>query len=398
MAKVAVSPKVLAWARTTAGLSLERAARRLQIGKAKGKEPSQRLAELEQGEEQPSRPLLVKMSKIYRRSLLAFYLETPPATGDRGEDFRKLPIDYTSADAGLVDALVRDIRARQHLVRSVLEAEEEATPLTFVGSASMADGAATLRGKIVQQLAIDLRTFRQERTLEHAFAYLRGRVEQTGIYVLLIGDLGSYHSAIPMESFRGFALADQVAPFVVINDQDSRAAWSFTLLHEVAHIWLGRTGITDVYAESALEQFCNDVASHILVRENELVDANLTTSVAFEEAVKKVSSFARQRNVSRSLVAYRMLRAGFISQPMWALLRTEFIRQWREHRARVRALARDKDTGGPTYYTIRRHRVGKALLALMDRMTSTGAITTSKAGKVLGVKGHNVYDLLRQPA
>lgn len=397
MTKVNVNSKILEWARVSAGLSLEQAAKRLQIGKAFGKEPAARLDELERGVDQPSRPMLLKMSKVYRRSLVVFYLEAPPPKGNRGEDFRKLPDDYTSADEGLIDALVRDINARQDLVRSVLEAEEEASPLAFVASCSMNDGASAVRQKIANALKIDLKVFRQQRTLEQAFAYLRERVEQTGVFVLLIGDLGSHHSAIPIESFRGFALADRIAPFVVINDQDSRAAWSFTLLHEVAHIWLGKTGITDVFSESALEQFCNDIASHLLVREDELPEAGMSKQIEFEEAVKRVSAFAKNRNVSRSLVAYRLMRAGFLTSIMWGHLRAEFIRQWREHRTRVRTIARDKETG-PMYYTIRRHRVGKALLALMDRMTSTGAITTSKAGKVLGVKGYNVYDLLRQAA
>ena len=113
-----------------------------------------RLEALEQGQVDPSRPMLVKMVKQYRRPLVTFYLPEPPRTGDRGQDFRTLPPDYSEGDEA-------------------------------VGRASA--------------------------------------VHRVG---------------------RGFALADEVAPFVVINHQDHRGAWSFTLLHELTHLWLGETGVS----------------------------------------------------------------------------------------------------------------------------------------------------------
>src|SRR3546814_17037769 len=64
-----------------------------------------------------------------------------------------------------------------------------------------------------------------------------------------------------IDAFRGFALADPIAPFVVINDRDAKTAWSFTLLHEVAHLWIGATGVSGGHFEGSTEQFCNDVAS-----------------------------------------------------------------------------------------------------------------------------------------
>lgn len=71
-----------------------------------------------------------------------------------------------------------------------------------------------------------------------AFRLLRESAERAGVFVLLMGDLGNYHSAISVETFRGFAIADPVAPFIAINDRDSHAAWSFTLLHELVHLCL----------------------------------------------------------------------------------------------------------------------------------------------------------------
>src|SRR5690348_15402575 len=117
---IAVSPHILTWARETAGLSLVDAAHKLAIGKARGVGPEDRLAAFERGDEKITRPLLLKMAKQYRRPLITFYLRETPARGDRGEDFRTLPERRDDAEA-LVDALLRDVRARQGTVRSILE-------------------------------------------------------------------------------------------------------------------------------------------------------------------------------------------------------------------------------------------------------------------------------------
>jgi len=74
-----------------------------------------------------------------------------------------------------------------------------------------------------------------------------------GIFVLLKGNLGSYHSNIAVTAFRGFALSDDIVPFIVVNDRDIESAWSFTLVHEMAHLILGQTGISGAYGEKQIE-------------------------------------------------------------------------------------------------------------------------------------------------
>ncbi len=116
--------------------------------------------------------------------------------------------------------------------------------------------------------------------------------QAAGIFVLLIGNLGSHHTALDVELFRGFALSDKVAPFVVIaNDQDSEQAWSFTLLHELAHIWLGQTGVSSGRPTSAIETFCNDVAGRVLLPSDEIA-----RETALRGAGKDVVSRTYRRN------------------------------------------------------------------------------------------------------
>lgn len=86
-----VKSSILKWARESAGLSLEEAAAKVGIRDARGVSGEDRLPALETEEGEVSRPVLLKIAKVYRRPLVSFYLDEPPERGDRGEDFRTLP-------------------------------------------------------------------------------------------------------------------------------------------------------------------------------------------------------------------------------------------------------------------------------------------------------------------
>ncbi|MCI5044100.1 MAG: helix-turn-helix transcriptional regulator, partial [Aquisalinus sp.] len=203
-----VNPHILQWARETAGLSLAEAVRKLTLKEARGIPAIDRLIALEEGTDSPSRPMLVKMAKLYRRPLLTFYLPEVPKLGDRGKDFRTLPDTIDQTETALVDAVVRDVRIRQALVRASLEDADEAAPLPFIGSARRQDGVNAVVASISEILGFDRNAFRGINQLQGAFPYLRGITEAAGIFVLLIDNLGSHHTTIGVDVFRGFALAD----------------------------------------------------------------------------------------------------------------------------------------------------------------------------------------------
>jgi Zn-dependent peptidase ImmA (M78 family)/DNA-binding XRE family transcriptional regulator len=379
------NPEVFRWARESAGLEPEAAARAIGIV------PTSLIA-IEQGEKEPSRTTLSNMARVYRRSLLTFYLPAPPRKGDRGEDFRTVVADRTVEAGADVDALVRDLRARQSLVRAVLEDDEDVRPLAFVGSASMNDGVPALAKSIEQMLGVTRAQYRAHKDAESAFALLRERAEHAGVFVLLIGNLGSHHSAIPVEAFRGFAIADPIAPFIVINDGDAKAAWSFTLLHELAHLWLGATGVSGGGApEKKIERFCNDVASEFLLPGAD-VQAIDVAGLDLDSQISVITDHANHWRVSRQMVAYGLFMVGRITLEAWRALEAGI----RERRVAERRRDKDqlKDSSGPSYYVVRRHRLGDAMLDFARRYTDAGALSPSKAAKVLGVKARSVYPLL----
>lgn len=371
----------------------ERAASALGLKPAYGLTGAERLRAIERGEVQPTRPVLLKMSKKYGRPLVAFYLTEPPRVGDRGEDFRLLP-DTQGVDEFRLEALMRNVRARQGMVRAILEDEaEEPQPLDYVGSITMARGYAAAAEAIVERLELDIRTFWRQRSTEPAFDVVRSAAEEAGVFVLLASDLGSHHSRIEPETFRGFTLADDLAPFIVVNDQDSQSAWSFTVLHELTHLFLGQSGVGGQDPSIEVEGFCNDVAAEILLPRGPFNDLEVSESMPAREAVDRIAQFASSYNVSGSMVAYALYRQGRISRDGWLAIRDEFKRLWQGNVEQRRQQSRASESG-PSYYVVRRHRVGKPLLELVSRTLADGAISTVKAGTVLGVKPTNVGSLI----
>jgi Zn-dependent peptidase ImmA (M78 family) len=388
---------ILSWARETSKLSIEEAAHKLNLTDSKESSAAVKLAAFEDNTKEPSRSLLVRMSKLYHRPLLTFYLDQPPSIGDRGEDFRTLPNNFEEVENANVDVLIRDIKARQSTVRETLIDEDEEIHLVFIGKYTIDHGVARIVETIQETINISLDEYRAQTSHKEAFKLLRQRTEAAGIFVLLKGNLGSYHSNIAVTAFRGFALSDDIAPFIVINDRDAEAAWSFTLVHELAHLILGQTGISGAYAEKKIEKFCNNVASEYLLPAAEFDEFQLS-SLDFEKLKTEISDYAFSQKLSSSHVAYRLYRRGDIDKPLWESLRKYYLDKWLEQR-KITKEKNDQKEGGPSYYVVQHYKLG-ALVDLVQRMTYSGAITTTKAGMLLDVKPLKVHRLFQigQPA
>jgi len=379
-----VNPEILIWARKTAGLSEEDAFQKL------GLSGVHRLQALESGDIAPSRRQLVNMSEKYRRPLLTFYLDKPPKQSKKDQDFRTLPSQFKSDSEMLLKVLLRDVHVRKDLVRYALEDAEEDEKLDFVGSAKMEDGVEYLAKHIAEKLNFNRSNFLQHKNVKDAFDALRSSVEQLGVFVLLKGNLGNYHTNIEVSVFRGFALADDVAPFIVINENDSRSAWAFSLMHELCHIFLGQSGISNYSLEKKkIEKFCDSVSAKFLMDVSALRQLDLEGDL--ENIIHEINSFANIHHLSRTMIAYNLLDQNLISNKIYTLLSDRFLEERRTASINNKE-KRGKDTG-PDYYVVRKHRVGKKLTNFVARMVSNGTLTTTKAGKVLGVKPTGVKKL-----
>ena len=219
----AINPEILIWARETAGLGLETAARKIELNASRGQSGAERLAAMEAGDVVPSAPLLRRMADKYHRPILTFYLPKGPAPSQLGQDFRTLPDQGDEYDV-LLSTLLRDVKARQALVRETLEDDDDAVEVELVGSAKGIRDAAELGTAIARAIDFDRAAYRARTKGDEAFACLRTLVEAKGVFVLLAGECDHWSTAIEVGIFRGFAIADRLAPFIVINDQDAKSA------------------------------------------------------------------------------------------------------------------------------------------------------------------------------
>ncbi|HXA24109.1 MAG TPA: XRE family transcriptional regulator [Acetobacteraceae bacterium] len=394
-----INPDILKWARETAGLSLAEAAEKLGLKDTAKATAAEKLHKLEAGGGDPGQTFLRKAVAAYRRPLITFYLPAPPKRGERGEDFRSQTGAVSARDNATLDALVRDVRARQQILREALEDSDDGTEsLPFVGSAYVADGPRSVVAAMRTTLGI---TEHQQRLCKGAtqlFALLRSAAERAGIYVLLLGDVGSYHSDIGENVFRGFSLVDELAPFVVINDNDAEVARPFTLIHELAHIWIGASGVSGPLRgvpENIIERSCNDIASEFLLPPDAIPDFSNLQTADFDGVYAAVGRLADLWNVSEPAVAYRFAQNGWISGAVASSLFVMFAERWRREKEREKQNKKPEDTG-LSFYTVRRHRLGAGLLAVVRRALQEETLTYTRAAKILGVGPASVPPLLRE--
>lgn len=398
-----VNPSVLIWARETAGFALDEAAEKLGLGDSTKSTAVEKLAAMEAGEKLPSRAQLNKFSNVYKRPLLAFYMAEPPRTGRRGQDFRQSPDSRTTRQNAILDALLRDVRARQETVRDILLDDDDFERFDYVGSMSMQSGVASVVAAISRQLEFDHtdQTLRRG-TPDDLFKRLRAAAEEIGIFVLLMSDIGSWHSTIDAKVFRGFAIADSVAPFVVINTKDAKAARAFTLIHELAHIWLGQTGVSGAISSNnpisenaKIEQFCNDVAGEFLLPDGKFKDHAPTFDPSDADAAQAtIDTIASRWSVSEPMVAYRLARCGELSADAYRELRATYFTRWQASLKREKD--KRKDGSGPDRHVLSQHYLGKAFMEVIYRTVRSNALTYTKAANLLGAKPNAVEPLLRK--
>jgi Zn-dependent peptidase ImmA (M78 family) len=396
-----INPAILVWARESAGLDLRDAAHKLALATSDATSED-KLLEMERGARLRSRTQLGKIAKTYRRPLLTFYLATPPQKSDRGTDFRTTGAAVSQKDDALLDAFLRDIKARQEMLTSVLEDEDELERLPFVGSCTLRDDVEQVAESISKALHLPAGSEGRPASADAFFKFLRAQTEALGVYVLLVGDLGSHHSALSEEVFRGFALADPRVPFIVINDQDARTARSFTLVHELAHIYIGESGVSGTPDQvsgnsptAKVEQFCNDVASYVLLPRS--FQSQRPPALARNDAssaLRYIEQTAKSWSVSEPLVAFRLRRLGWITPAMHQQFSNAFAKRWQDHKASTKAKNQMKE-GGPNYYVVKQNRLGDALVDVVRRTVRDNRLTHTKAAKILGVKPASVEPLIR---
>lgn len=365
--RVTVKPELLNWARERAGLDAEQLLKRFPKFEA-----------WEQGELEPTLKQLEAFAKAVHAPIGYLFLDAPPQELLPVPDFRTMAQAVQQhASPDLLD-IIYLCQQRQEWYRDYARLHGERA-LSFVGKAGTGDNVERVAAEMRHALAFDLQERQDLPTWTEALRRFVEQVEGLGVLVMVSGVVGSNNKRkLDPEEFRGFTLVDELAPLIFINGADTKAAQMFTLVHELAHIWLGKSGVSDAQAviipDNRVEHWCNGVAAEVLVPLASVMQVYEAGAVLQSE----IQRLARVFKVSTLVVLRRLFDAGTISQELlWTT--------YREELARLRSLQRGGSGGGDFYRTLG-VRVSKRFARAVVGSTLEGQTLFRDAFRMLGIK------------
>jgi len=341
------------------------------------------------GEAQPTLKQLEDFARLTHTAIGYFFLPQPPALALPVPDFRVLRDEVPAEPSSdLLDTLYI-CQQRQDWYRD--HARMHGLPtLPFVGSASLQDASEGVAQRLRETLSLSTEARRQMPTWTDALRQLIAKAEDAGVMVMVSSVVGSNsHRKLDVGEFRGFALADSLAPLVFLNGADSKAAQMFTLAHELAHVWLGATGVSDTQAgqvpEQQTERWCNQVAAELLMPLEELRVVHEPDAPILDE----IQRLAREFKVSTLVALRRLFDAGYIQQ-------TVLWQHYRVEQERLRTLKERSSSGGDFYHSLGA-RTSKRFARAIVSSTLEGLTSFPDAFRMLGVrKTATFYEAARE--
>jgi Zn-dependent peptidase ImmA (M78 family) len=361
--RVAIQSKLIRWACDRSGF---------ERGELESKFPQ--LAAWESGEAQPTLKQLEAFAKSTYTPIGYLFLPQPPVEKVPIPDFRapnNKRLGHPSPD--LLDTIYI-CQQRQEWFRNYARLMGE-RPLSFVGSTRIQDSVVNAASRIRSTLGFDINQRRQMATWTDALRHFIEQADDLGILVMCNGVVhnNNYRHLSPAE-FRGFAMADDLAPLIFINGADTKAAQMFTLAHELAHIWLGQSAVSDAQAATLpnekIERWCNEVAAELLVP-FEAMRAEYNSQAGL---LDETARLARRFKVSTLVVLRRILDVGGLSEKQF----------WEAYHAEVERLRAIPRGSGGNFYLTQAARVSKRFAAALVTSTLEGQTRYNDAFRMLG--------------
>jgi Zn-dependent peptidase ImmA (M78 family) len=338
-----------------------------------------------EGSAQPTYKQLQAFAAATHTPIGSLFLPEPPVEQVPIADLR------TIADQGIARPspdLLETIylcQQRQDWYRDFAQSMGE-RPRAFVGSLTTGTDPAQAATIIGATIAWNTAQAQACRTWEDALSSLCDHIDAAGILVMKNGIVGSNtHRRLNADEFRGFALCDPLAPLIFINAADTKAAQMFTVAHEVAHLWLGESGVSDVQPSSQpqqrVERWCNAVAAELLAPATLMREAyNQAAPVADE-----IQRLARLGKISTLVVLRRLFDVGHLP-------RDRFWHLYHEEADRLRALMRDRPGSGGNFYATQQSRLSERFARAVIISAQEGNTLYRDAFSLLGVRKQETFD------
>jgi Zn-dependent peptidase ImmA (M78 family) len=337
------------------------------------------------GEAAPTLKQLEDFARLTHTAVGYFFLPAPPNLVLPVPDFRTIgDAELREPSTNLLDTVYL-CQQRQDWYRD--HARLQGLPaLDFVGSATLQTPVAVAAERLRVLLGFTSPARGELSSWSEALRHLVSQADNAGVLVMVSSVVGSNtHRKLNVDEFRGFALADDLAPLIFVNGDDSKAAQMFTLAHELAHILLGETGVSDLGLGTIptlpTERWCNQVAAELLVPMNELRES-------YESDIPvptEIQRLARKFKVSTLVALRRLFDAGYVSEAaLWQL--------YREEQARLRSLKPEGRKQGGDYYNSLGARTSKRFARAIIGSTLEGFTSFPEAFRMLGMRQTSTFN------
>lgn len=376
MIRVDVKPELLRWA-------CERS--RETIGSLASKFPKLEL--WERGEVNPTLKQLENFAKATYTPIGYFFLPEPPVETVPIPDLRTVGNRYMGHPSpDLLDTIYAMQRRLAWLRETLIECEAE--PLDFVGSARVTDDAEAVGREMRRIVGLEDGWAAKVRTWQEAVGELRRAIEHLNIMAVINGIVGNNtHRKLAVEEFRGFALSDEYAPLVFVNGADAQSAKMFTLIHELAHIWLGESALTDAglatHGSQEIESWCDRAAAEFLIQEREL--KSCWREVRQTEAPFEI--IARRFKVSPIVAGRRAMDLRLVDRETFFAFYQEYI---------TRDRGGSPSAGGGDFYNNQNTRVGELFASQVIFAAKAGHLSFKEAYDLTGLRGGAFQEYARR--
>ncbi len=385
--KAFITPNVLKWARESARMTEETAAAKVYV-------TVERLKEWEEGINQPTIRQAQTLAKAYKRPFALFFLPEVPQDFQPLQDFRKSGSKELTTSSVFI---IREIQQKQSWISDVYEENKE-DKLPFIGRFSIKDNPQQVAADILETLNIKPASYKTDNPIKEWI----DAAESNGIFVSRTSFI---HSRLKLDSqeLQGFAIADPYAPFVLVNSEDWNAPQLFTLVHELAHIWIAETGISNEIEPEIknkdkyhpVELFCNKVASNALMPKEIVLSLD---SSSFKSS-KDVFQAAKQFGVSSFALLVRVLNLNIISIPVYQKLKKQADYDFAEYlkkKEEKKAKQEKGKTGGPNYFLLQLNRNSRLFTQTVLDYFRGGFIEPTLASNLLNVQVNKFQKLEAQ--
>jgi Zn-dependent peptidase ImmA (M78 family)/transcriptional regulator with XRE-family HTH domain len=383
--KAMVEPSLLVWARTSAGFSVLAAAEKI------GVDQGVLSAWEAPGDDGPSIPQLRKLAGLYKRPLAVFYLPEPPKDFQAIRDLRRLPGTGMRFYSPELELEMRRARERRGLVVELAE-ELEVRPKRLDLRTTIQGDPEAVGVEIREKLRVSLHDQATWRDTDGraAFRAWRERIEGCGALVFQATRIESREAS-------GFAIAEKLLPVIVVNQKDAPTRRTFSLLHELAHLMLHISGVSDLETDAArppedqaLEVFCNRVAAAALMPREGFLQHHLVAAKPVSRAQwtdDEISELARSFNVSREAALRRLLVFGYTTEAFYRRKKQQYDEEYAAAKARQKARADEVRRNMPQEIV---SNLGRPLVTMVLAHYHQDRLTLSDVAGYLGIKAKHV--------